>query len=86
MHKLVLAVTSLILIFSAQLTFAEELPVGLLKDPVVIQSGNIQGKANDNYQGVSEFLGIPYAQPPVGELRWKLPQPPKKWQIGRAHV
>lgn len=26
------------------------------------------------------FKGVPFAQPPVGELRWKEPQPVRKWQ------
>lgn len=30
--------------------------------------------------GVNEFLGIPYAAPPVGKLRWQPPQAAKKWK------
>ncbi|WP_254412272.1 carboxylesterase/lipase family protein [Dyadobacter diqingensis] len=30
--------------------------------------------------GIHAFKGIPFAQPPVGELRWKEPQPVKNWE------
>jgi hypothetical protein len=33
-----------------------------------------------------ELLGVPYAQPPVGALRWKLPQPPSTPFVLSKHV
>lgn len=43
-----------------------------------IVSGKIKGK-KDKKNKVIEWLGIPYAQAPVGNLRWKAPKTPKKW-------
>ena len=39
-------------------------------------SGPIQGVAEE---GVVAFKGIPYAAPPVGELRWRPPRSPEPW-------
>jgi para-nitrobenzyl esterase len=30
--------------------------------------------------GISMFKGVPFAEPPVGGLRWKEPQPVKNWE------
>jgi para-nitrobenzyl esterase len=43
---------------------------------VTIGDGQLQGHADGT---VSAFLGIPYAQPPVGALRWAPPQKPMAW-------
>ena len=40
-------------------------------------SGKLRGIARPN--GGAKFLGIPYAQPPVGDLRWREPLPVKPW-------
>ena len=45
---------------------------------VEIETGLIEGKQGDD-PTVSAFLGIPYAAPPVGSLRWKPPQPAIPW-------
>ncbi|XP_075748499.1 acetylcholinesterase-1-like [Rhipicephalus microplus] len=49
--------------------------------PVVqIHTGHLQGKRIlTDYDDVDAFLGIPYAQPPVGDLRLSRPQPAKAW-------
>jgi para-nitrobenzyl esterase len=44
---------------------------------VKIANGTLEGTIDST--GIHSFKGIPYAQPPVGDLRWKEPQPAKNW-------
>lgn len=53
-----------------------------LTRPVHVATGDLQGKV---VGGVDEFLGIPYAAPPVGDLRWRPPAAPASWS-GTRHV
>jgi para-nitrobenzyl esterase len=49
--------------------------------PVVqTRSGGVQGSAR---AGVSAFLGVPFAAPPVGSLRWREPMPVTPWAGAR---
>jgi para-nitrobenzyl esterase len=43
---------------------------------VQVTGGKLEGVVKD---GVASFKGIPFAAPPVGESRWKPPQPVKPW-------
>ncbi|MGA9589003.1 MAG: carboxylesterase family protein [Salegentibacter sp.] len=51
------------------------------KQPVQtrIENGLIEGY-QDSGENLDIYLGIPFAQPPVEELRWKAPQPAKDWK------
>ena len=44
---------------------------------VKTQAGVVEGFEAD---GVKKFLGVPFATPPVGELRWQAPQPLQTWE------
>ena len=53
-----------------------------IEDPVTISTGQVSGTEPED--GVVAFKGIPYAAPPVGDLRWKPPQPAGDWAGVRA--
>ncbi len=48
-------------------------------DPVRVEQGLLAGTAG-TFPEVRVYRGIPYSAPPVGDLRWKAPQPPAPWQ------
>jgi para-nitrobenzyl esterase len=45
--------------------------------PVKVAEGMVRGTIED---GLSVYKGIPFAAPPVGDLRWRAPQPAAKWE------
>ncbi len=51
-----------------------------LSDPIQISSGRITGVRASDDSSVTVFKGIPFAAPPVGNLRWKAPQPVEPWE------
>jgi len=61
--------------FPARPGWAED----LCSEPVKTSSGLVAGMSSPQ-ANACEWLGVPYAAPPVGELRWKAPQPAPKWE------
>jgi len=51
--------------------------------PVMTEYGLVQGVSED---GLTVYRGIPFAAPPVGDLRWRPPQPAAKWDGVRPAV
>ena len=43
-----------------------------------VETGDVEGVADGD--DLTVFRAIPYAQPPVGDLRWREPQPAKPWK------
>lgn len=69
MRKQILLVPGLILLAINSCT--------LPPDQVKVKEGIVRGTVED---GLRVFKGIPFAAPPLDELRWKAPQPLEKWE------
>ena len=62
------------LIFLLALAFSGEI-ANAQPAPVKVNEGLLQGTTQN---GLTIYKGVPFAAPPVGELRWRSPQPAKK--------
>ncbi|MGD1095962.1 MAG: carboxylesterase family protein [Bryobacteraceae bacterium] len=54
-----------------------------ISEPVHVDSGLLTGTAGSNPE-VRVFKGVPFATPPVGDLRWRAPKSAPKWEGVRA--
>ena len=52
-----------------------------LAEIVKVEGGLLKGTVED---GLGVYRGIPYAVPPISDLRWRPPQPAPKWDGARA--
>jgi para-nitrobenzyl esterase len=70
LYRKALPVAAAVVLGSLSLAATETRPT------VAIDAGTIRGVASDD---VLAFKGIPYAAPPLGNLRWRAPQPVDRW-------
>src|SRR3954471_6688699 len=54
--------------------------VAEMKGAVRTENGSVSGVAGERDTNITAFKGIPYAEPPVGNLRWTAPRPAQKWK------
>jgi para-nitrobenzyl esterase len=54
-------------------------PSAMVPDHVKIETGMLAGTVGSTQSTVRVFKGIPYAAPPLGENRWRAPQPAATW-------
>jgi para-nitrobenzyl esterase len=81
MKKLTALAVLTVLAGMAALCYSFVTPVNTRKntDTISVEGGMISGVKSDSSEIVS-YKGIPFAAPPIGELRWKAPQPVIAWQ------
>ena len=76
MHKTFLAVSFFLLLSLS--SGAQENNNNYFAVQTKIDNGTIEGNF-DTKTGLQLYLGVPFAKPPVGSLRWKAPQPLDNW-------
>ena len=63
-------------LIAAAMLIAAAVPAARAAEPVATDKGLVQG-VDEN--GLAVYKGIPFAAPPVGDLRWRSPEPPAAW-------
>lgn len=77
---LLVALTTAVALLATAVQALPALAYGADTAIVHTDAGPVRGTVTADHR---EFLGIPYAAPPVGELRWASPQPPARWTAPR---
>ncbi len=68
---------------AVQLSAAQTAPPVALAGEVRVTQGLLTGAPGRN-RAITVFKGVPFAAPPIGDLRWRRPQPPAAWEGTRA--
>src|SRR5215471_14355417 len=66
--------------FVAALLVAAVNASAMIPEQVRVESGLLAGTVSTGQPSVRVFKGIPFAAPPLGENRWRAPQPVAKWE------
>src|SRR5205807_852192 len=84
--RFVLLIAFTILAVTSQLAMSQAPPAtNHLPEPIRVTGGLVTGTPTIQWvPGVRLFRGIPYAAPPVGDLRWRPPQPVVPWKGVKA--
>jgi para-nitrobenzyl esterase len=69
--------------FAVTFLFAASALTAALTQPVPTESGMLKGAPGTD-KSITVFKGVPFAAPPVGDKRWRAPEPPVKWEGVRA--
>ena len=69
-------------LFPAIVIYTAAVLPAIAADRVTTSNGTLESTSAPK-DGVRNFKGIPFAQPPVGDLRWREPQPVKNWTGAR---
>ena len=59
-------------------SFSSKSPAAFLPGVINVEGGQVSGVKSETSDVIS-FKGIPFAVPPIGNLRWKAPQPVEHW-------
>ena len=81
-RQVLLCATLMTLAFACGQPQVETAPPAATLDPAVpvtVTGGEILGAPADGNSDIVAFQGVPYAAPPVGDVRWKPPQPVVTW-------
>ncbi len=71
--------TFLLSLFILQMTFSGAQDKNAFPVQAITEHGVIEGNYN-THTNIQTYFGVPFAKPPVGDLRWKAPQPLDSWE------